>query len=570
MYSVLPLTSEALARLNWSEIEPWYRELIHAELSPGTLHPWLAQWSRLSELVDEVLVKQEINCTRNIADQESADRRQRFLDEIYVFVQLCDQQLKQKLLASGLEPEGFALPLQKLRTEAALFREQNVPLLNVEDGLKTAYLRFSGSQEVTWEGRAMSITALTPVLMEPDRERRERAWRSIEARRHADRETLFAYWQQEIQVRQRLAANAGYETYREYRWQQLFRFDYTPADCQNFHQAVEQVIVPAASKIWARRRSLLGVETIRPWDTTIDPRSTTQPRPIADWDTTLRQCATLFTSIDPDLGAYFETMIREGLLDLEERLAKANRGYSLTLEALHRPFIFGKMQTVQEIRLLLHEAGHAFHAFEMRTLPFIQQRKDAFLPMEFAEVASITMEFIGSMYLHQAGIWSQEEAVRLRLAHLEAVLLDNLVRAVMIDAFQHWAYTHPELAQDQEQCAQQWRELSRRYLPAIDWSGLEEEQGLGWLSVRHIHCFPFYSIEYAFARIGALQIWQQYLQEPRQALQRYRHALSLGATASVPDLYAAAGASFSFDPTTLQAVVELITRAIEELEARIP
>lgn len=569
MYAVLPSTSEALARLNWSEIEPWYQELIAAELASNTLHTWLAQWSRLSDLVEEVLVKQEIACTRDTADQERAERKQRFQDEIYVHIQPLDQQLKQKLLTSGLEPEGFALPLRKLRTEAALFREQNVALLAAEENLKTEYLRFGGSQMVTWEGREVAITALTPILMGPDRGRRERAWRTIEARRRADREVLYAHWQKEMQVRQQIAANAGYEMYRDYRWQQLFRFDYTPADCQNFHRAVAEVIVPAASKIWAKRRQLLGVEMIRPWDTATNPRSQAQPRYIADLDATLRQCARLFAQIDPALGGYFEIMVREKLLDLEERPAKANRGYNLTMEALHRPFIFGKMQTIQEIRLLLHESGHAFQSFETGTLPYIQQRKESFLPMEFAEVASITMEFIGLMYLHQVGICSQEEAAYFRLAHLEAVLLEGLVRVAMIDAFQHWVYEHPAQAQDPEQCNQQWRSLSRRYLPDLDWSGLEEEQSLGWLYVRHIHCFPLYYIEYAFARIGALQIWNNYLQDPQQAIQRYRHALSLGATRTVPDLYAAAGASFSFDPATLRLVVELVTHAIEELESQI-
>jgi len=177
MYSALPPTSEALAQFTWSTIEPWYRELLLAELSPNTLHTWLAQWSRLSELVEEIQVKQEIACTQNTADQERADRKQRFLDEISVHIQPLDQHLKQKLLASGLSPDGFALPLRRLRTEATLFREQNVPLLNAEEGLKTEYLRFCGSQTVTWQGREIALTALTPILMEPDRRRREQACR---------------------------------------------------------------------------------------------------------------------------------------------------------------------------------------------------------------------------------------------------------------------------------------------------------------------------------------------------------------------------------------------------------
>jgi oligoendopeptidase F len=168
MYPDLPPTSEALARLTWPAIKPWYQELLVADLAQNTLQSWLAQWSRLSELVEEVLVKGEIACTQNTADQERAERKQRFLDEISLHIQPLDQQVKQKLLASGLEPDGFALPLRKLRTEVALFREQNVPLFNIEEGLKTAYLRLSGSQTVTWEGREVAITALTPVLMELD------------------------------------------------------------------------------------------------------------------------------------------------------------------------------------------------------------------------------------------------------------------------------------------------------------------------------------------------------------------------------------------------------------------
>lgn len=217
VYSVLPPTSEALAQLTLADIEPWYRELLVADLSQPTLQSWLTQWSRLSELIDEVLIKQEIACTQHTADQERADRKQRFLDEIYAHIQPLDQHLKLKLLASGLEPDRFAHPLRKLHTEAALFCEQNVPLRNAEEGLRTEYLRFSGSQTVIWEGQEVAITVLTPVLMESDRGRRQRAWRTIQSRRLADREKLCAHWQQELQIRQQIASNAGYETYREYR-----------------------------------------------------------------------------------------------------------------------------------------------------------------------------------------------------------------------------------------------------------------------------------------------------------------------------------------------------------------
>jgi oligoendopeptidase F len=73
-------------------------------------------------------------------------------------------------------------------------------------------------------------------------------------------------------------------------------------------------------------------------------------------------------------------------------------------------------------------------------------------------------------------------------------------------------------------------------------------------------------IEYAIAALGALQVWSAYRRDPRTALQHYRAALALGATKTVPELFEAAGATFAFDPGTLQQAVHVLMQAIEEWE----
>src|SRR6266704_1711530 len=519
MFTSLPQTSEAFEILSWAEIEPWCRELAEITLAPDTLEPWLRQWSQLSALVDETNTWLEIATTRNTADETLSRRRKRFLDEIFTHVQHFDQQIKQQLLASGLEPEGFALPL---------------------------------------------------------RERREQAWRTFNQGKLEDREALGEVWIQGLQVRQQIARNAGYDNYREYRWQQLYRFDYTPDDCKAFHEAVEQVIVPVASQLAEKRRKLLGVERLRPWDTivgpwdiAVDPRSSEAPRPIEDIDALLRKSAGMFNQIDPALGGYFDTMIKEQCFDLEERANKAPGGYNLTLEVKQLPFIFGHVMTIQDaVWLIFHEAGHAFHTFEARGLPYIHQRKESMLPMEFAEVASTSMECIGSMNLLSCGLCSKEEARRLRLQLLEGTLL-SLPRLIRGDAFQHWVYENPEQALDPEAVGRKWAELGRRFEPDPDWSELEAANSNGWQYVLHFFEVPFYYIEYAFALIGALQVWRNYLRDPQGTIQQYRQALSSGATRSLPELYTAAGAKFAFDVTLLQDMVQLVTGKIEELEQEV-
>ncbi|HLI69612.1 MAG TPA: M3 family oligoendopeptidase, partial [Ktedonobacteraceae bacterium] len=527
MFTSLPQTSEAFERLSWAEIEPWYRELLESPLSPETLQPWVARWSDLTALVDETMKRLEIECTQDTADEERPRRKQRFMEEVYTPQQVLDQQVKERLLASGLEPEGFAIPLRNLRAEAALYREENLPLLNEDTALSDEYYQIGGTQMVRWNGEEVPKTAMYPILESPDRTQRERAWRAITEREAEDQEKLDDLWIKKMHLRQQIARNAGYENYRDYRWKQLLRFDYTPADCQAFHNAVERVIVPVASQLWEKRRKLLGVEKLRPWDMQVDPRASEEPRRISDVNALLQQCLPVFRRIDLQLGSYLEIMLQEQLFDLGERPNKADGGYNLPLEVRRRPFVFGHVNSITDVMpLIFHEMGHAIHVFETIPLPYIHQRKEEAVPIEFAEVASTSMEFIGGMHLHQAGLCTEREARCLRIQHLESVLTNDLPFITMGDAFQHWVYDHPEQGSDPEQCRQKWAELSQRYLPEIDWSGLEVERSNRWQGTLHYYCLPFYMIEYAFAALGALQIWDNYLHDPQTAIRQYRFALS--------------------------------------------
>jgi oligoendopeptidase F len=570
MYVTLPATSEAFSRLSWAEIEPWYQELTAVRLAPDTLQPWLAQWSDLSALVDETLIKFEIATTQNTEDTEVAERKLRFMEDVHIPIQAADQQLKQQLLNSGLQTEGFAIPLRNMRADIALYHVANLPLLAEDKALGDAYMETCGSQMVTWDGKEVPIVSLYVFQEDPDRERREQAWRATAARQLQDRERLNAIWAKQIQIRQQIAANAGFESYTEYRWLQMHRFDYTPDDCKAFHKDVEEVIIPAASKLREKHRQMLGLERLRPWDMNVNPRASADesPRRIADVPALLRQCLPVYQLIDPQLKTYFETMLQENLLDLEERPAKAPGGYNLPLEVARRPFIFGHVNAITDVvPLIFHESGHAFHVFETIPLRYIQQRSEAAVPVEFAEVASTSMEYIGALYLHQSGLCSEREEFLIRIQHLEATLTSYLPWIVIGDAFQHWVYEHPQEAQQTENVDAKWAELVRRYQPEIDWSGLDEELNSSWQNVLHYFTAPFYYIEYAFAALGALQVWRNYLRDPQSAVRQYRHALSLGGTRALPELFEAAGANFTFDTAILHDLTALLLGKISELDA---
>jgi len=563
---MLPDSALEFMDWTWPQIEPHYEELASRPLTADNVAEWLADWTRLSRLVSETYARHHVAITRDTTDQEAERRYHTFLDDIYPPVQEAEQALRQKFLDSGLAVPDFEVQTRNMRAQVELFREENLPLLTQERKLSAEYDKIAGAQTVEWEGEERTIQALQPVYQDQDRDRRERAWRLAAERQLADREALNDLWGKFLEVRQQLAANADCSDFREFRWRQMLRFDYTPEDCLSFHRAIEEVVVPAASRIYARRQERLGLESLRPWDLRVDPKSRPSLRPFESVEQLEGVAGDIFRRTDPQLGDYFDTLRGEGLLDLDNRKGKAPGGYCTTFHVEKRPFIF--MNAVglhQDVQTLLHEAGHAFHVFESGHLPYHQQWT---VGMEFAEVASMAMELLAAPYLAagQGGFYADPDAARARAEHLEDALRFWPYMAV-VDAFQHWVYTHPESAADPAKCDEMWTGLWARFMPDVDWSGLEEEMVTGWQRKLHIFKYPFYYVEYGLAQLGAVQVWRNALQNQAEAVARYRQALALGGTVPLPDLFAAAGAKLAFDADTLGEAGALIERTLAELDS---
>lgn len=567
MLTPLPNSIQDFMRWSWEDIQPHFVALLQQPLSAANVSGWLADWTRLSDLISERYARLNVAVTADTTDAAAEAEYNAFLENIYPAVQAADQQLKQKLLESGLEPADFTIPLRKMRTEAALFRQENLPLLTEERKLSSEYNKIIGAQTVIWEGEELTLQQLRKVLQSPERERREVAWRLASERQLADRSALNDLWQRMLRLRIKLAENAGFPDYREYRWRQMLRLDYTPQDCQQFQQAILEVAVPAATRIYEKHRQRSGLDRLRPWDLDQDLYPLEQPPlpPYGEVEQLAEKAGIIFQRLDPTLGEYFDLMRREGLLDLANRKGKAPGGYCTAFPVTRRPFIFmNAVGLSSDVRTLLHESGHAFHNFERLQLPYAQQRTPG---LEFAEVASMAMELLTAPFIPaaQGGFYDEQAARRYTLEHLEHILIFWPYMAV-VDAFQHWVYTHPAQALEPEACDAVWLELWQRYLPAVDWSGLEAAAATGWQRKQHIFRYPFYYVEYGLAQLGAVQVWRNAQRDPAGALQAYRSALRLGGTVSLPALYQAAGARLAFDAETLAEAVKLVEDRIRTLE----
>jgi oligoendopeptidase F len=569
MFDSLPPDASTFKSWPWSHIQPYYDDLAAREVTASTVESWLRDWTRLLELIEESYWRLYVDRNADTTNQAASAAFDTFVEKLQPEVRIADQRLKRKLLDSGLEPDGFAIPLRNMRTDDALYREENLPLLAEEAKLSAEYENIVGGQLVEWQGEQVTVQRLFPVLMEQDRALRQSAWQKIWARRLQDRHALVTVWQKMLDVRRQLAANARLPDYRDYRWKQLYR-DYTPDDCARYRAAIEEVVVPAAREINARRKARLGVETLRPWDMDVDPEGRAPLSPFAEASDLIDRVSTMFKQLDPVLSEHYELMRRNNLLDLANRPNKGPGAWCTGYSAAKHPYIhMNAVGLHDDIMTLVHEAGHGFHWMESYVLPYFQQRGLDFIPIEMMEVGSTSMEYLTAQYLPESvgGFYSTADTARARIDHLEGALLFWPYMAV-VDGFQHWVYTHPGEAADPAACDAQWSDLRQRYQPDLDWTGYETELGAGWRSQLHVFEVPFYYVEYGLAQMGAVQVWRNSMADQPKAIRDYRQALSLGGTRPLADLYAAAGANLSFDAPTLRECVTLMRDTIADLEAQ--
>jgi oligoendopeptidase F len=129
-----------------------------------------------------------------------------------------------------------------------------------------------------------------------------------------------------------------------------------------------------------------------------------------------------------------------------------------------------------------------------------------------------------------------------------------------------WIYAHPGHSREDRRA--QWVALNERFVPGVDWTGLEEFQASGWQRIPHLFCVPLYFIEYGIAQLGALQLWRMERQDHEAAIAGYRHALTLGGSRALPELFAAAGIRFAMDGAILRELVPEVMAKLRGLLGR--
>ncbi len=552
---------------DWNSLEPYFRALEERPLATrAALEKWLLDTSELEAVVSEDISWRQIKMTCDTENKSLEEAFNYFCLEIQPKIEPYADRINKRLIENPhtqeLDPRDYFSYLRSVRKKIELFRESNIPLFAEASILGQQYGVVSGKMTVKMGDQEYTLQQAAKFLESPDRAVREEVYRKIQTRRAQDKDSLNDLYSKLIDIRNRVGLNAGFSNYRDFKFEDLGRFDYTKEDCFRFHEAVKEYVVPLVNKINEKKRKKLGLDTLRPWDVEAEPAGIKPLRPFTNGDDLLTKTIACFNRLNPFFGDCLRTMLKMGRFDLESRKGKAPGGYNCPLAETGAPFIFMNASgQMGDLTTMVHEGGHAIHSFLAHPLK-LSAFKD--YPMEIAEVASMSMELF-SMDHWDLFFEDKNDLARAREHQLERVIT-IFPWIATIDKFQHWIYENPYHTLEQRK--EKWMEILEEFSShSVDWRGLEEYREYGWQKQLHLYEVPFYYIEYGIAQLGALGLWMQYKRNKENALSNYMQALSLGATRTLPELYDAAGLKFNFAKEQIKQLMDFVGEEMEKIAA---
>ena len=547
----------------WENLKPFFEELKNRKIaSKEELHKWFKDRSELESVLEEDMAWRYIKMTGDTANKEYTDAFNFFIAEIQPhmapYLNSLDEKALRSVFLKELREPGYAVAVRNIEKEFKIFREKNIPLFTEMEQEAHKYGAISGAMTVEIDGKELTMQQASDFLQSSDQEEREQAYIKMAERRYKERNKLHDLYSKLIHIRNKVALNADFSNYRDYMFTAMGRFDYKPADCFSFHEAVAKEVVPLLNELAAERKKQLKLDQLKPWDLNVNYFGKKPLKPFETSAELLDKTIQCFSKIDSYLGDCIATMKTMGHLDLESRKGKAPGGYNYPLDEIGVPFIFmNATSNLRDLVTMVHEGGHAFHSFLSKDLELNTFKHP---PSEVAELASMSMELI-SMEHWDIFFKDKKELARAKREHLEGII-QTLPWVATIDRFQHWVYENP--THSIEDRKKKWNEIYAMFSNNVtDWTGQEKYRNFLWQKQLHLYEVPFYYIEYGIAQLGAIAVWKNYKENPKKGFEQYVNALKLGYTKPIREIYQAAGIKFDFSGPYIHELIDFVKKEMK-------
>jgi len=550
---------------SWKSIEPFFTDLSERPVdSADSLKQWLLDRSEMGAVLEEDLAWRYIRMNCDTSNKQLEKDFNHFVTQIEPqissYSNILDKKLVESPFLNELNQKKYLIPIRAAKNRIEIFREENIPLFAQLQVEEQDYGKIVSQMTITYRGEDLTLQMANNFLKEIDRKTRETVFNLINDRRLQDAKALQNLFSSLIEKRNTIARNADFKNFRDYKFAELGRFDYSVRNCEDFHESIALEVVPIAGTIHKRRKDRLELQSLRPWDLEVDPDLKPALKPFKGAEELINRSVDCLNRVRPSYGDYLHSMGQKGYLDLESRKDKAPGGFNYPLYESNIPFIFmNATGNFRDLETMVHESGHAIHTFLTKELEIIDFKN---LPSEVAELASMTMELL-SMDHWETFFPDKGELKRAKISQLEGIIM-ILPWIASVDKFQHWIYLNPDHTAEERN--RQWIEILDQFgTGEVNWAGYEESREFSWQKQLHIFEIPFYYIEYGIAQLGAIAIWKNYRHEPDRALNLYENALKLGYSVPIPEIYRHAGIEFDFSRNYVQELMHFVSDELEEL-----
>ncbi|MEI6312682.1 MAG: M3 family oligoendopeptidase [Bacteroidota bacterium] len=549
----------------WSDMEVYAQDLLNRNIqSLEDLQKLLLDSSEFDKITEEDArwrhVKTSVDTTDETAKKRLEDYILNLSAKYHEFYFAFSKKVVECPFTAQLGPD-YAIYIRGLNKEIEIFRPENIEISQQESLLGNEYDSITGVMTIQLQDKEYAISQANAFMKSTDRTLRQEVFEKIIEREYQDKDKLSDLLEKLVVLRNKKALNANYTNFRDYQFDALGRFDYTAADCKMFHESIAKAVVPILEDFDATRKANLQYESLKPWDLEVDESNKKPLKPFETVDEFVSKTIDCLNRVDPFFGSRLDIMKEMNYLDLDARMGKANGGYNMTMPEMGVPFVFMNANMSEtDIRVMTHEMGHAVHTFLSHPL-LLNSFKS--YPSEIAELASMSMELF-CMEHWDVYYTNEEDKNAAKKRHLKGIF-KTFTGVCIIDSLQHWMYENPTHTAAEREA--KYLELSKKYTSSVvDWSGYEKYRSNSYQKVLHIYHVPFYYIEYAYAQLGAIAMYKQYMENPTQAIANYKKALSLGYTHSIGEVFAAAGIKFDFSEAYITEMMQFLKASYDKIK----
>ena len=495
-----------------------------------------------------------LNFARNTKDKKAIEEN-KYYDQISPEIAEIDNQFTKEINTSKFKKD-LIIKFGKhffnlIDMEIKSFDPKLVDLMKKENEIKNEYRSLLAGAEIKYKDKVLNLAGLSPYMQDTNRKTRKEVYELMDNFFKKNENDLDSIFDKLVKIRNKKSQILNYDNFIPLGYLNMNRSDYGPKEVAEYRKQIIKHIVPLVKKINKKRKEILGYDEMFVYDTLYFKEG--NPKPKGGVEFQVNQAKVMYSELSKETKEFFDIMINEELMDLENRAGKSGGGFCTSFPSMQRPYIFANFNgTDHDVTVLTHEAGHAFQCYQSRKLPVSRYLWPTY---EACEIHSMSMEFLTWDWMH---LFFKEDTDKFLFKHI-AGSLAFLPYGALVDHFQHWVYENPNVSAKERKL--QWLKLEYIYQPDKNYDNLDFLKNGGfWQKQAHIYEMPFYYIDYTLAQICAFQFWIRMQEDKKSAWKDYLHLCQAGGSMSFLDLVKLANIKSPFDPKVFEEVANKINK----------